>query len=278
MTLFVVTAWAAAVVLSNTLAWWMDPGIPELVSAAASPDSAAPPAASKRARSPESSILRRDLFGAAPDDVEFDGGETTVASDSELRLRGTARADGRGYAVLEEIDSGQQGIFAVDERIFDGPRLVSVEADAVVVAARGRRRRIELTVREDEDPAGSRRPGAAPPSSGTIRRTGDGTFVVDRRQVDHSIENLNQVITQARAVPVLKDGAGIGFRLFNIRSGSIFERMGLRNGDVVQRVNGVEMNDPSKALGLLDEVQSVDEIRVDFLRGGKPRTHAYAIQ
>jgi general secretion pathway protein C len=70
----------------------------------------------------------------------------------------------------------------------------------------------------------------------------------------------------------------MGFRVFNIRSGSIFERMGLQNGDVISRVNGTELTDPSKALGLLEDMQTADEIRIDLLRKNSPTTFTYTVR
>jgi general secretion pathway protein C len=120
--------------------------------------------------------------------------------------------------------------------------------------------------------------GGGESSSGAIRRVDDGRYLVDRREVEHSIENLSTVMTQMRAVPYLRDGKNMGFRVFNIRSGSIFERMGLQNGDVISRVNGTELTDPSKALGLLEDMQTADEIRIDLLRKNSPTTFTYTVR
>jgi type II secretory pathway component PulC len=54
--------------------------------------------------------------------------------------------------------------------------------------------------------------------------------------------------------------------------------MGLKNGDVIQNVNGSELRDPQKALGLLDSIASSDEIRIDLLRNQRPSTLTYIIR
>jgi general secretion pathway protein C len=92
------------------------------------------------------------------------------------------------------------------------------------------------------------------------------------------VANLNEVITQARAVPVVNEGKGAGFKLFNIRRGSIFEKLGLVDGDIVQRVNDTELTDPSKAVGLLEEIQSMGQVKVNFVRSGKPHSYTYTIR
>ena len=102
--------------------------------------------------------------------------------------------------------------------------------------------------------------------------------MVDRREVDHSIDNLNKVVTELRAVPLIKDGKSLGFRIFNIRPGSVIDRMGLANGDVVQSVNGVALDEPSKALAMLEDLRTADRLTVDLLRKNKPTTLIYDIR
>jgi hypothetical protein len=128
-----------------------------------------------------------------------------------------------------------------------------------------------------EDHGRERKRGAASAGEG-IRQTGANNYLVDRREVEHSVENLNQLSTQMRAVPFIKDGQTIGFRVFNIRAGSLFEKMGLKNGDVIQKVNGVDLDSPTKALALLEDVQTTEELRVDLLRENSPSTLVYTIR
>ena len=76
----------------------------------------------------------------------------------------------------------------------------------------------------------------------------------------------------------MKDGAANGFRIFAIRRNSLFQKLGLKNNDVVQRVNGMELNDPARAMGLLDELKGENRLTIDVLRGKEPRTLTYEIR
>jgi general secretion pathway protein C len=66
--------------------------------------------------------------------------------------------------------------------------------------------------------------------------------------------------------------------LFSIKPQSLIDRIGLKNGDIVQRVNGVEISDPSTAFGLLQELQGHSQVRVDVLRNHQAVTLSYDIQ
>ena len=101
---------------------------------------------------------------------------------------------------------------------------------------------------------------------------------IDRREVEDTLKNINKVFTQARAVPFFRDGKTIGFRVFAIKPGSVFERIGLKNGDIVRRVNGVELTDPTKAITLFTELQNEGHIAVDLDRNQKPESFSYEIR
>jgi general secretion pathway protein C len=66
--------------------------------------------------------------------------------------------------------------------------------------------------------------------------------------------------------------------LFSIKPQSLVDRIGLKNGDVVQRINGVEISDPSPACGLLQKLHGYAQVRVDVMRNHQPVTLSYDIQ
>ncbi|MEW6298400.1 MAG: type II secretion system protein GspC, partial [Thermodesulfobacteriota bacterium] len=74
------------------------------------------------------------------------------------------------------------------------------------------------------------------------------------------------------------DGVPQGFRLFSIKVDSLIDRLGFKNGDIVQRVNGVEVTDPSTAFTLLQDLQGHSQVRVDVLRNHQPVTLSYEIR
>lgn len=290
--LIVATAWAAATVVIKVVGLDLHP---KLAPPRTSDEASARAAKGKRGNE-DAVILKRNLFGATDLDVATD--DAPAAASTDLRLRGIAASNGASFAVFENLASGEQNVFGIGDKVFDGPKLVSIDPAGADVLQKGKKRRYEI---EEDDAGGNgearhggpnakgqktdkgadrnaktgKKDGAA--ASG-VKKTGEGAYLVDRREVEHTVANLNEVITQARAVPVLADGKGAGFKLFNIKPGSIFEKIGLEDGDIVQRVNDTELSDPSKAVGLLEEIQSMSQIKVNFTRSGKTRSYTYTIR
>lgn len=107
----------------------------------------------------------------------------------------------------------------------------------------------------------------------------DKELHVERKAVDHALENLAQVINDASAVPVTSpNGAIIGFRLAYIKSGSIYEKLGLKQGDVLLAVNGTTLNSPSTALDLYEQLRNSSLINLRIERNSRQIGLTYLIR
>jgi general secretion pathway protein C len=227
-------------------------------------------------------IARRDLF--AQPSAETGVSPESRRAPSTLRLLGTGRRGARSYAIVEDTQAKRQDVFTIGEKIGDA-EVVEISYRRVVLERSGER---EVLVQASDNLPGSQ--GAttsAPPvtqlpsttaADDQIKRTGEDRYLIARAEVDHSMENLSDLFTQVRAVPNIENGKTTGFRLFSIRPGSLFEKIGLANNDVVQRVNGVELTDPAKAMTLFQDMQGQTRLTVDVLRGSDTRTFSYEIR
>lgn len=111
-----------------------------------------------------------------------------------------------------------------------------------------------------------------------IRKTGDGTYEIDREDFDKALANLSKIATQARAVPAYENGKPVGFRIFNIKSGSVFEKIGLKNGDIINRINGYDLSDPNKALELYPKLKTASQFSLDYKSNGASKSSEYTIR
>jgi len=101
---------------------------------------------------------------------------------------------------------------------------------------------------------------------------------VDRREVAGAVDNMSGLMTQLRAVAEVREGRPAGFRLFQIRDDSLFAKLGLQNGDVVERVNGAQIADPTALLGFLQRLRTEPRVALDIVRGDAPRTLVYDLR
>ena len=228
-------------------------------------------------------IARRNLFAAVPQgDIAMPGHAAEAGPTGGVRLLGTGGTGDARYAIVESTTDRKQQLVGLGEAL-DGAQVVDIGWRRVTLD-RGGTEEI-LAVPADLGTRGGQptpRPGSIPVAAAhaaaNVRKIGDDRFLIGRAEVDHQLEQLSDLFTQMRAVPNMKDGRTEGFRVFAIRRGSLFEQLGLLNNDVVQRINGVELTDPTRAMGLFEELKGETRLSVDVLRGGEPRTLSYEIR
>jgi general secretion pathway protein C len=224
----------------------------------------------KRELSDYSVILERGLFGEgrAPS-----SGPAAAPESSSFLLVGTVEGEQFAGAVLQDA-AGAQMFYRRDQRLPDGSRLVKVKRDRVTLRKPdGVTLEIQL-IDETKIVNVPSKPGAG----AGVQRVSDGRYVVDQREIASSTENMGQVLTQARALPYLEQGKTVGFRISEIVPGSIYEKIGLQNGDVVQRVNAQDVDDPGKFFQMYQGLKDESRISIDLLRNGQRQTLNYDIR
>ena len=123
-------------------------------------------------------------------------------------------------------------------------------------------------------------PVPRPPGPGGatgVRQLADNRYEIERTTLDQTLGDLNKIATQARIVPSFENGQANGFKLFSIQPGSLYSSIGIENGDVVQRVNGYEINSPEKALELYQKLKETGHVSIQLKRGGQVITKEYNI-
>jgi len=111
---------------------------------------------------------------------------------------------------------------------------------------------------------------------GSVRQVDDTTWAL-RRDAGW-FERSDCLLRMARIVPALKDGKPSGFKLFAVRPGSLYAELGIRNGDVIQSINGLELSTPETALGAYARLRTASEFVVQLERRGQPRRHTYRLE
>ncbi len=94
-----------------------------------------------------------------------------------------------------------------------------------------------------------------------------GARMITRRSLDGVLANLSSLAALVRIVPSFSHGRPNGFKLFNVKAGSIFEQIGLKSGDIIKRINGMSLDSPDKALVIYQALKNANELVVELARG-----------
>jgi len=221
-------------------------------------------------------IVTRNIF--APPQVAQPPAEPPPI-DLHLKLLGTSlQTKDKPWAIILDERTTQQSLYRLDDDIPDAGKLVTIEKSRVFVEVQGKRIALEIPPNPAPDSPdadaglgarfgfGAARREPMPLPSGHIRRRRGNHFVVPRAEVQSSLSNMMPLLTQMRALPDPQDR---GFKLSEIQPDSIFQQMGLRDGDVVNAINGQPLTDPTQALELLNSLRDQNSVGISIVRAGR---------
>jgi type II secretion system protein C len=103
-----------------------------------------------------------------------------------------------------------------------------------------------------------------------LKKLGPGRFMASRAEVANTMQNPAQLFAQMRALPHFANGKTDGFSISNVAAGSVFEQLGLRDGDLLTEINGQPVTNPMQAMGLMQSVQTASSIDLTLNRNGTP--------
>lgn len=214
-------------------------------------------------------ILTAPIFGRTKLEATPPPKPTT---EGTLKIRVVAineLSGGSRMVILEDSAKQAQDVFELNDSVFGQGKLVEIGSDLVKIEHGGK---IEI-VRLDD--------GNVPRATGgtpEVASNDQTDFAVPEDELSAALANLPQLLSQARAVPYFRNGQSIGMRLFAIRSGSMYEKLGLKNGDIILSVNENSLSDPAQALKLFEQLKSERSIGVRLERNGQNMDMKYNIR
>jgi len=262
------------------------PAIPSPPLASESSASGIPAAAERRQLSYYSPVWEKNVFNpegtvtpleptAEEVNVEEEAGpvENIPLSSLNYRLMGTvAGIPAYSFAVIKAPDKKDQSLYRIGDMV--GPaKIVRIERNRVIVNNAGSEEMLE--VQFDEAAALEKR--ISSPTKG-IKKVAADRFILDKKEVDRLSGNVSQFMTQVRVVPNLVRGKGAGYKLLNIKRGSLVESIGLQNGDIVKEINGRAIDKPEEAFMVYQQLKDGGSFSIKLERRGKRETIHYEIR
>lgn len=110
------------------------------------------------------------------------------------------------------------------------------------------------------------------------RRVPRRTITVRRNDIDRSLTDINELLSEASIRPHFKDGEPDGLAITGVKANSIFRKMGFRNGDIVKGIGGNEIKTPEDLIGLYNDLKSETEVSLEIIRRGRERIHNIRIR
>ncbi|MFA7405233.1 MAG: type II secretion system protein GspC [Pelobacteraceae bacterium] len=202
-----------------------------------------------------------------------------VTAPSELMLLGTVVGSFREtFALVRHTTKQEERVFRLGDMVFDAGRLVEVGRERAFIVINNKK--VELLT-PMAPPAASPPPQQAqgtPQTVTAVARTGAGSYIIDQRALNAALDNPAQAMSDARLLPSQKDGKVEGFRATEVKPNGVFGMIGIKNGDVLLRLNDFPMDSPDKALQSFIALKGQNRLKLDIIRDGQPQTFNYDIR
>ena len=240
------------------------------------------------ARDLQKIIKERNIFsseGKFPEEkFGTDGGRTLARFDINapcadtalaIELLGTIFLGDRfkSLATVKDKNYSEADIYRVGDAIYGNEQAIvaAVERQKIIINNNGTKECIDLD-KSSPGLASDGFPSQPGGDFGSMPNSGSGSgseISVDAGYVEGELgPGFGKIVDAARLVPNTIDGGINGFKIFAIKGGTLFARVGLQNGDVITQVNETSMKQPEQGFALYQAFQDEKEVRIQLLRGG----------
>ncbi len=239
-------------------------------------------------------IVDSGLFGPAarshrddePEEPEPEPVEV-VDHGLPLALWGTAvPTDTNPFATAIIENSAQRTVttYHLGQAIMDDIVLAEVQKRRAVLVNEGTNERLILRMDEDDDNGRApvmqtaQRPTANPPPRPPQNSPNQVTLRRDDMVAELS-ENYAQVINEVRpALYYDDDGNVAGVTAENLSAAPFTGELQLEDGDVIQTVNGMQIDSEQRMIEIVNRFQDQNVFRVGILRNGEPQMITYRLE
>ena len=271
----------AAYFLADTVSLFTDSLIPD------APPVPAPRVARQVERGPTideyAAIIQRNIFnsqGLIPEPASGSGGPARK-TNLPFTLVGTVVLQDELKSIAAIEDKSQNLVFPVrvEDTISDKVKITKIERFRVYFQNKSSGFLEYVEIIEDLPVLNTQvlRPAAAKSDEG-IAKVSDTNFEIESKVISNALGNFSETLQQARAIPNFENGMPDGYKIIQIIPDSIYEKLGIQNGDVVCGVNRETINDPGKAFQFFNDLKSARHVEICVKRGGRKMTMNYDIK
>lgn len=245
---------------------------------------AASPGAAKEAFDAYKIIMDRNLLGSTDKTVAEKqmAGKANEPGDltQVLVLKGTVAGDSRyGFAIIEEKGKNKQVLYKVGGTVL-GAQVVKINRNAVILKTAERELTLKMSERPVQpilppgSPAG--RPGGAAPDSGPA--VAPGSVVLSRSEVNSYLKDMGALLSTAQIRPYFSGGVPDGFMISNIRPDSIFQKIGVTNGDIIQGIDDRQIKTADDMVNFYNRLKSGSPMTLRLKRQGRQEAYQYTFR
>lgn len=199
-------------------------------------------------------------------------------SSQRIKLLGTIvmTNEDLSVALIEEEGKPSKTAIKKDEVFADG-RLQALKVDRKRFCFQVKQTQELEFVEIPEDQNGLSPFGGGALAQG-ISRISDTGYAIKQNYLEQQLNDINNVLQTAKAVPYTMDNKMKGFLIQNIEPDSPFAALGIKQGDVLLSANDIVFDNIGNGLTAFQNLRNSRKIEMKILRGGQEIPFTYEVK
>jgi general secretion pathway protein C len=226
------------------------------------------------------SLLERNLFGVKADESRKDKSIHLLANLDKLALTslnctlvGTIiNESGEPSAVIRDNQSNKEEKVSVGS-VYSGAKVILILRNKVVLNFNGKDELLVMGIERIRAENLAKEQPAKAEGAGDI-----STFKISKDFIAQSVTDLPKLMATVRIRPFMKDGKPQGFKVSNLKEGSLLKTMGFHDDDVIKSVNGQDIHSPEDVMKLYNTLKDSNFFTISILRNNQSKTLNYKVR
>lgn len=178
----------------------------------------------------------------------------------------------KSFALIAN-NGGPQKVYGEGDTLQQGVTINSIEPDKVMVLNNGIEEALLLPVKDNKGARKSaqalkKTPVASSNAASLPSAASTANGVPDLNKFRQELlVNPNKIADIIRAAPAIVNGEFIGFRVQAGRKRKLFRQLNFRPNDIITEINGIVLDDASKGIEAMGQLQSAASLSIKVKRG-----------
>ena len=223
-------------------------------------------------------VTERNLFGI---EKALQVSTAFVSSDFSGRLTGILL--GESLEESRAIIVAQNGNVYVVKSVnpVEGYLLKDITFNSALIDYNGREYALmlEAGAQSVQTPAvNTPAPSTSQPAIAGVSSSEQDHYMVERGALMEQLSDINRVISSMLVSPSYDNGEFVGYRVTRMRDDAPLQALGIQRGDIINRINGEEINNPQMLFDMLGKIGDINAVSLDITRENEKKTIFVEIQ
>lgn len=233
------------------------------------------------ARMDYKAFMERNLFAVKSDETRTPKESDLLANLDKLALTslnctliGTVvNENGDSWAIIRDNQSNKEEKVTVGSDV-SGAKVVLILRNKVVLNFNGKDELLVMGIEKIR----ADKTALEQADKGTGGAEEASAYKISKDFVEATMNDLPKIMATVRIRPFMKDGKPQGFKISQLKEGSLLKTMGFQDEDIIKGVNGQEIRSPEDMMKLYTSLKDSSFFSVTVMRKNQLKTLNYKVR